>query len=105
MVMIPIELFLGFIGITLVLVGIGLARQIPAMMVFAGMFLLMWTMIITEIDMGSIPVQAVDSGATTTYNYEPDIFEFTEWPKVIFALFSVILMLIGALMTRMGVNG
>ncbi|HEY8116006.1 MAG TPA: hypothetical protein VIH70_06300 [Actinomycetota bacterium] len=98
---IPFEIFSVFIGITLVLVGIGIAKQIPALILFAGMFLLTWTVLIDSIDMGAIPDKSVVSGSTTTYTMKDNPFEFTDWTKVIFALFSVVLMLIGTLLVRM----
>jgi hypothetical protein len=101
---VPIELFFGFIGVTLTLVAIGLAKGVPALLVFAGMFLLMWTVVIDDINMGNIPRNATTSGATTTYDYIDDPYPFISWPKVIFSLFSVVLMLVGALLTKMGAN-
>lgn len=100
----PIEVFFGFIAVTLVLVALGIARKVPALIVFAGMFLLMWVALIDSFNLGSIPTSSNQVGSTINYNYEPDTYLFTEWLKVIFALFSVTLMLIGALLTKMGAN-
>lgn len=101
---IPIELFFGFIGVTLTLVAIGLAKGIPALLVFAGMFLLMWVAVTDEINMGNIPHNATQSGSVTTYEYQHDPYSFISWPKVIFGLFAVILMLVGALLTKVGAD-
>jgi hypothetical protein len=102
---IPVELFLGFIGTTLIMVIIGIARQpqIPALIVFAGMFLLTWTLIADNIIMGKIPDTSIVSGSTTTYTLVDNLYPFTEIVKVIFSFFSVSLMLVGALLTK--VNG
>lgn len=48
-----------------------------------------------------IPNDVQVSGIGGVYSYEPDTFEFTEMPKVMFAFFSVVLMLVGALITKM----
>ena len=98
---IPFEIFFGFIGVVLTLVGIGLAKNVPALLVFAGMFLLTWVMVTDSINMGNIPHNATTSGSVTTYQYTSDPFNFIDWPKVIFGLFGVILMLIGALLTKL----
>lgn len=101
---VPFEVFFGFIGVTLTLVAIGLAKGIPALLVFAGMFLLMWVVVTDEINMGNIPHNATDTGSVTTYEYKDDPYLFIEWPKVIFGLFAVVLMLVGALLTKAGVD-
>jgi hypothetical protein len=51
-----------------------------------------------------IPDNIQVSGIGGIYSYEPDSFQFTELPKVIFAFFSVVLMLLGALLTKMGMG-
>ena len=98
---IPVELFLGFIGISLVMVGISLAKQIPAIMVFGGMFMLIWVVVTDNIIMGKIPTTSTVSGSVTTYDFEDNLFPLTDWGKVIFSLFAVIMMLVGALITKM----
>lgn len=100
----PFEVFTVFIGLTAIMVGIGIAKQVPALIVFAGMFLLMWSVLIDSIDMGSIPTSSTTVGSTTTYVYTNDPFEFTDWTKTLFSLFAVTLMLIGALLTKMGAD-
>lgn len=100
----PFEIFTVFIGLTALLVAIGIVKQTPALIVFAGMFLLMWTVVIDSIDMGAIPESSTTIGDTTTYVMEPNTYQFTEWPKTIFSLFSVVLMLIGALLTKIGAD-
>jgi len=97
---IPVEIFLGFIAISFILIGIGLVRKIPAMIVFAGFFVLTWSVMPDNIIMGQIPTTSTVSGAVTTYEFEPDLFPFTEMVKVIFAFFSLVLILMGALMMR-----
>lgn len=101
---IPIELFLGFIATTFIMIIIGIVRnpQIPALIVFAGMFLLTITITTDNIIMGQLVTLSTFNTTNTEYDYEPDLFPFTEMVKVIFALFAVILMLSGALLTRMG---
>lgn len=96
----PIELFLGFIGVSIALAIFGFMRnpQIPATIVMGGMFILTLSVSTTGIIMGKIPVTSVDSGATTTYTFEDNIYEFTEFPKTVFALIGVMCMILGGLM-------
>lgn len=100
MVNIPVELFLGFIGISVGMAIFGFIRnpQIPAMMVFAGMFILSIAVITTGVIMGKIPESSSVSGSTTTYVMVDNIFIFTELPKTLFGLLGAIFMLSGALM-------
>ena len=97
---IPIELFLGFTGISIVLAIFGFLRnpQIPATIVMGGMFILTLSVATTGIIMGKIPITSVDSGSTTTYTFTDNIFEFTDFPKTIFALIGVMCMILGGLM-------
>lgn len=97
---IPFELFLGFVVACIGLGVFGLIRQpqIPAMLVFAGLFILTISVVTTGVIMGKIPTTSTVSGLTTTYEFEDNIFEFTELPKTLFALLSVIFMLLGAVM-------
>lgn len=97
---IPIELFLGFIAMTFILIVVGIVRKVPALMVISGMFILFLSVVSTGIIMGKIPVSSVTSGATTTYTFQDNVFVFTNTTKVIFALFGGIVMIIGALMMR-----
>ena len=101
---IPIELFLGFIAISISLAIFGFIRnpQIPAMLAFAGIFIMFIAVTTDNIIMGKIPVESVVSGSTTSYTFEDNTFQFTEIPKTIFALIGVICMLCGGLMLRAG---
>jgi hypothetical protein len=97
---IPIELFLGFTGLSIALALFGFCRnpQIPATIVMGGMFILFLAVSTDNVIMGKIPVTSVDSGATTTYTFIDNTFEFTDMPKVIFALLGVMCMVLGGLM-------
>src|SRR5574342_1420712 len=97
---IPIELFLGFIGMSIGLAIFGFVRnpQIPAMLVFAGIFILMVSVMTDSIIMGKIPESSTVTGATTDYVMVDNIFIFTELNKVLFALVGVVCMLSGAIM-------
>jgi hypothetical protein len=72
MVDIPVELFFGFIGMSVVLLIIGLIREpkIPATVVFAGMFMLTITMVTDNIIMGF----ATDGGTETIQHYDQEGF-------------------------------
>ena len=97
---IPVELFLGFIGVSIAMAIFGFVRnpQIPATIVMGGMFILTLSVATTGIIMGKIPVTSVDSGSTTTYTFVDNTYDFTEFPKTIFALIGVMLMILGGLM-------
>lgn len=101
---IPIELFLGFIATTVIMIIIGIVRQpqIPALIVFAGMFILTIVVTTDGIIMGKIPASSTESGSTVNYTFVDNVFVFDNFIKTIFALFAVILMLSGALLTKMG---
>lgn len=76
---IPIELFLGFVGITFVMIAIGLVRRIPALIVFAGMFMFTIFAITDVIELDSFS-QITNSTTTdstiifqnNTYHYRVD---------------------------------
>ena len=97
---IPIELFLGFIVVSIALAIFGFMRQpqIPATIVMGGMFILTLAVTTDTIIMGKIPTQSVDSGATTTYTFIDNTYEFTEMPKVLVSLIGVMAMILGGLM-------
>ena len=97
---IPIELFLGFIGTSIALAIFGFMRnpQIPATIIMGGMFILFLAVATDNVIMGKIPTTSVDSGSTTTYTFVDNLYEFTEMPKVIFALLGTMAMILGGLM-------
>jgi len=101
---IPVELFLGGIVVSIALAIFGFIRQpqIPAMLVFAGIFIFFIAIVTTGVIMGKIPTTSVESGSTVTYTFTDNVFEFTELPKTFFGLIGVIFMLCGALMVGRG---
>lgn len=96
----PIELFLGALVVSIAIAIFGFIRQpqIPAMLCFAGMFILVLAVSTESIIMGKIPITSTSSGSVVTYAFIDNEYTFDEFPKVIFGLFGAILMLIGALM-------
>lgn len=96
----PIEIFLGFTGISIALAIFGFIRQppIPAMLAFGGMFILFVSVMTGGIIMGSIPEASISSGSTTTYQMTDNVFDFQGFPQMLFALMGVIMMLSGGLM-------
>jgi hypothetical protein len=67
-----------------------------AILVFiGGIFMFSMSILTDNIDMGSIPTSSVASGSTITYNYVQDLFVFDQWPKILFGMFSGIIMLTG----------
>jgi hypothetical protein len=97
---IPIELFLGFIGVSIALAIFGFLRNppIPATIVMGGMFILFLSVATDNVIMGKIPTTSVTSGSTVNYTFIDNTYEFTEMPKVIFALIGVMCMILGGLM-------
>ena len=89
----PVELFGLFTGTSIALALFGFIRnpQIPAMMVFGGIFILFIAVstdtIILDHFYDGLSGDIIDAG-----------FEFTDLPKTVFALMGVIFMLSGALM-------
>lgn len=97
---IPLEMFLGFMVLSVSMAIIGLIRQpqIPAMITFAGMFILTMTVVISGVIMGKVPESSTLAGATTNYVMVDNVFEFTNIVKVLFALMSAVFILTGAIM-------
>jgi hypothetical protein len=97
---IPIELFLGFIGVSIALAIFGFLRNppIPATIVMGGMFILFLSVATDNVIMGKIPTTSVTNGSTVNYTFIDNTYEFTEMPKVIFALIGVMCMILGGLM-------
>jgi hypothetical protein len=97
---IPIELFALAMGSSFVFVIIGLLRnpQIPAMIAFAGMFILFIAVTTDKIIMNDRIDNINKTNVTDSYTYVNNSFEFTELPKVVFALIGVFLMLSGGIM-------
>lgn len=100
MVQMLIEIFASVIGLSVAMAIFGFLRnpQIPATIAIGGIFIFFMAVMTTSLDMGNLVQQSETSGDTTEYTYEEDIEEFTELPKVIFALIGVIFMLLGGMM-------
>jgi hypothetical protein len=98
----PIEIFSIAIGLSVALGIFGFIRnpQIPAMMAFAGIFILFIAITTDQLKMGNLVSQSIFNSTSniTDYSYNDDIFQFTELPKTIFALLGSIFMLAGGLM-------
>lgn len=74
---IPIELFLGGIGVSIALAIFGFIRQpqIPAMLVFGGMFILIFAVATDTIILGQ-STNFIDSSVTRTVHYNVTSFSF-----------------------------
>ena len=96
----PVELFLGFVGIAVGLAIFGFIRQpqIPAMLAFGGIFILFISVMIGGIIMGKIPVESTSSGSTTNYEFEDNVFDFRGFGQAVFGFFGAVMMLSGGLM-------
>ena len=99
----PVEIFLGIIGLALSMAIVGFIRQpqIPAMLVFGGIFILFVGVMVGGIIMGKVPTDATDTSSTNTaYTYEDNVFDFRGFPQMMFGLMGAICMLTGGLMVR-----
>lgn len=96
----PIEIFLGYVGICLALPIFGfIVRQTVPISLFlfiSGGMLVALFIILDSINMGMIPVSSTVTGDTTTYEFEPNPYLFTEEIKTYLILISSMLMIIGA---------
>jgi len=93
---IPIELFGFFLGVSMVLVGIGLTKRQGVAMFAGGLFIIFIAVLTDNIIMGKIPESSTVSGSVTTYVMVDNPFSFTEWHKILMALIGVVIMVIGA---------
>jgi len=97
---IPYQLFLGFVAISIIMVIVGIVGRKAILVFVGGIFMFSMSILTDNIDMGSIPTSSVASGSTITYNYVPDFFVFDQWPKILFGMFSAIIMLTGWMVYR-----
>ena len=94
---IPIELFLGFIGLSFGVGIIGLWQKIPLALLLSGAMLMFWAVITDIIIMGKIPITSTVSGSVTTYAFIDNTFEFTQYPKILFGIIGSVLSIAGGL--------
>lgn len=106
---IPVELFLGFIGITLIMTVIGLMRdpRIPLVIMVAGMFIFPFVAITDKIIMGyetelitNTSANTTSNATVTSYTYgdaKPIYYDFTEYPKLFFGIYGSGLIFLGAI--------
>jgi len=94
---IPIEIFLSFMGLSFAMGVIGLWQKIPLVLLIAGAIITFWAITTDNIILGKIPITSTSSGSITTYAFIDNIFEFTQYPKILFGLIGSVVMLAGAL--------
>lgn len=96
----PVELFLGFVAVAISVAIFGFMRnpQIPAMIAFAGIFIMFISIMLGGIIMGKMPDTSVVSGSTTTYTLEDNVFDFSGFPQMIFGFMGAMMALVGGLM-------
>jgi len=95
----PVEIFGIFVGISIFIGIVGFVRQpqIPAMLAMGGIMLFFISIITNGMILGVIPDSSTTAGATTTYDMEDNVFDFTGLPQIFGALTGVIMMLYGAI--------
>src|SRR5690349_21795794 len=100
LICLPVELFLGFVAISVGMAIFGFMRQpqIPAMLAFGGVFIFFISIMTSGIILGAIPESSASSGSTTNYVMIDNTFDFRGFPQVIFAFLGVVMMLSGGLM-------
>jgi len=96
---VPIEIFLPFIALSLVLAIIGFMSKTKnySLLLIGGAMITFWALITDTIILGKIPITSTVSGSVTTYAFIDNTFEFTQWPKIFFGLVGSIIMLAGGL--------
>jgi len=94
---VPLELFLGFMGLSFAMAVIGLCQRIPMLLLIAGAFITVWALITDVIIMGKIPSTSIISGSTTTYTFIDNPYVFTQYPKILIAIIGAVIMLAGGL--------
>lgn len=97
---IPVELFLGFMALSIVFIIMGVVKKSPALIVTSGMFILTMGVLPDGIIMGKIPTESTVTGATTTYEFIDNVFTYTQVTKMMFGLLGAFIMFVGALMVR-----
>ena len=96
---VPIEIFLPFIALAFALAVLSFLPKTKNyfLLLIAGSMITFWALITDTIIMEKIPITSTVSGAVTTYAFIDSTFEFTQWPKIFFALIGSIMMLAGGL--------
>lgn len=96
----PVELFLGFVAVAISVAVFGFMRQpqIPAMISFAGVFIMFISVMLGGIIMGKIPEESTVSGSTTAYTMVDNVFDFQGFPQMIFGFMGAMMALAGGLM-------
>jgi len=96
---VPIEIFLPFIALAFVMALISFLPRTKnyALLMISGSMITFWALITDIIILSKIPDTSITSGAITTYTFKDNTFEFTQWPKIFFALIGSIMMLMGGL--------
>ena len=92
---IPIELFSMGIGLSIIMIALGICKNIPMVVIIAGGIMFFIFTLTDEISRGAIPQSINDSGVITWIE-NPIIF--TVEIKIMFILISTMIMLIGGVM-------
>lgn len=95
---IPIELFSMGIGLSIVMLGIALCKNIPMIVLVAGAIMFFIFTFTDEISRGSIPNTLTDSGSTVTVSWIEDPIDFNAEIKIMFLLISSMVMFVGGMM-------
>ncbi len=99
---IPIEIFLGFMGLSFAMAVMSFMPKTkqPFLLFIAGVMITFMSVTTDNIIMGKIPITSTVSGSTTTYAFIDNLFEFTQWHKILFALIGSIMLIVGAVVWK-----
>jgi hypothetical protein len=94
---IPIEIFLPFIGLAFAIAVIAFLpkNKQPFLLMLSGFMIAFWAVITDTIILGKIPDTSTVSGSVTTYAFIDNTFDFTQYPKILFGLIGSLLFLSG----------
>jgi len=97
---IPFEVFVMFVGTAIAMSIIGIWKKTPLLLFIGGSLIAFWVIMTDNIIMGSIPQSSSVSGLTTTYVMVDNLYPFTEYPKILFALLGSMMGIAGALVWK-----
>ena len=98
---IPIELFGLFMGMSAVMIGIGIASKTGIIVMVGGLFVLFMAVLPDNLIMGSQVATSTIAGSSTTYTYNTVVFAYNQWAKVGTAFLGAMIMLVGFMVGRL----
>jgi len=96
----PVEMYLGLVGISIAFAIFGFIRQpqIPAMLMFGGIFILFIGVMFNGIILGVQPESSTTTGSTTDYVMVNHGFDMSGVPQMLVGLIGAVMMLTSGIM-------